>query len=90
VASAFSIAICVAAEHAMLAVLDGSCRTPIAAHFELTHSGAKMAGEVLTDEGDRRWRAEGGLDHKPDEREAEQLGLALAEQIASRRGMLQA
>ena len=44
-----------------------------------------MAGEVLSDDGDRRWRAEGGLDHKPNEREAEQLGLALAEQVASRR-----
>jgi hydroxymethylbilane synthase len=33
-------AICVAAEHAMLAVLDGSCRTPIAGH-------AALAGDSL-------------------------------------------
>jgi hydroxymethylbilane synthase len=33
-------AICVAAEHAMLAVLDGSCRTPIAGH-------AVLAGDSL-------------------------------------------
>lgn len=32
-------AICVAAEHAMLAVLDGSCRTPIAGHAVLTGDG---------------------------------------------------
>jgi len=32
-------AICVAAEHAMLAVLDGSCRTPIAGHAVLTSEG---------------------------------------------------
>jgi len=30
---------CVAAEHAMLAVLDGSCRTPIAGHAVLTTEG---------------------------------------------------
>ena len=33
-------ATCVAAEHAMLAVLDGSCRTPIAGHAVLTTDGA--------------------------------------------------
>jgi hydroxymethylbilane synthase len=32
-------ATCVAAEHAMLAVLDGSCRTPIAGHAVLTAEG---------------------------------------------------
>jgi hydroxymethylbilane synthase len=33
-------ATCVAAEHAMLVVLDGSCRTPIAGHAVLTTDGA--------------------------------------------------
>ena len=33
-------ATCVAAEHAMLAVLDGSCRTPIAGHAILTADGS--------------------------------------------------
>jgi hydroxymethylbilane synthase len=33
-------ATCVQAEHAMLSVLDGSCRTPIAGH-------ATLAGDVL-------------------------------------------
>jgi len=33
-------ATCVAAEHAMLAVLDGSCRTPIAGHAILDSDGA--------------------------------------------------
>lgn len=32
-------ATCVEAEHAMLAVLDGSCRTPIAGHAVLTRDG---------------------------------------------------
>jgi hydroxymethylbilane synthase len=33
-------ATCVAAEHAMLAVLDGSCRTPIAGHAVITADGS--------------------------------------------------
>lgn len=73
------------AERAFLRRLDGSCRTPIAAHFKLTDDGAWMAGEVLSDEGDRRWRAEGSLNRKPNEREAEAFGLSLAEQAASKR-----
>ncbi len=44
------------AERAFLRRLDGSCRTAIAAHFWLTDEGASMAGEVLSDEGDKRWR----------------------------------
>ena len=39
------------AERAFLRRLDGSCRTPIAAHFRLTEDGAEMAGEVLADDG---------------------------------------
>jgi hydroxymethylbilane synthase len=73
------------AERAFLRRLDGSCRTPIAAHFRLTDRGAWMAGEVLSDEGDRRWRAEGALDRQPDEGEAEAFGLSLAEQVAAKR-----
>ncbi len=73
------------AERAFLRRLDGSCRTPIAAHFHLTPGGAVMAGEVLSDAGDRRWRAEGKLAGAPDEAQAETLGLSLAEQVAARR-----
>jgi hydroxymethylbilane synthase len=73
------------AERAFLLRLDGSCRTPIAAHFRLTPTGAEMSGEVLSDEGDRRWRAEGRLAHSPSEREACELGLALAEDVAAKR-----
>ena len=73
------------AERAFLRRLDGSCRTPIAAHFRLTATGAEMAGEVLSDVGDRRWRAEGALDRLPSERDANDLGLFLAEDVASHR-----
>lgn len=73
------------AERAFLRRLDGSCRTAIAAHFRLTPDGAEMAGEVLSDEGDRRWRAEGALERYPSERDANELGLFLAEDVASHR-----
>ena len=73
------------AERAFLRKLDGSCRTPIAAHFRLDGNAAAMAGEVLSDEGDRRWRAEGRLDRYPSERDASELGLRLAEEVAAQR-----
>ena len=73
------------AERAFLRRLDGSCRTPIAAHFRLTEDGAEMAGEVLSDEGDKRWRGEGLIEGRPTEFDAEVLGLALAEDVAAER-----
>lgn len=73
------------AERAFLRKLDGSCRTPIAAHFWLTAEGAEMHGEVLSDEGDQRWRAEGTIEGRPTEFDAEVLGLALAEDVAAER-----
>jgi hydroxymethylbilane synthase len=73
------------AERSFLRRLDGSCRTAIAAHFRQTGSGAEMAGEVLSDEGDKRWRAEGKLDHAPTEADAEAFGLRLAEDVAAQR-----
>jgi hydroxymethylbilane synthase len=45
-------ATCVAAEHAMLAVLDGSCRTPIAGHATLGADGAlQLRGMILKPDG---------------------------------------
>jgi len=73
------------AERAFLRRLDGSCRTPIAAHFRLTAEGAEMAGEVLTDDGSKRWRAEGMIEGRPGVFDAEVLGLALAEDVAAER-----
>lgn len=73
------------AERAFLRRLDGSCRMPIAAHFRLTETGATMAGEVLSDDGSMRWRAEGALERAPSERDANDLGLFLAEDVAAHR-----
>ncbi len=45
-------ATCVAAEHAMLAVLDGSCRTPIAGHATLGTDGSlHLRGMILKPDG---------------------------------------
>ncbi len=73
------------AERAFLRLLDGSCRTPIAAHFRLTADGAEMSGEVLAEDGSRRWRADGAICHDPSEQDAGEFGLRLAEDVAARR-----
>ncbi len=73
------------AERAFLRRLDGSCRTPIAAHFRLTDEGAEMAGEVLAEDGSRRWRAEGVIEGRPSVFDARVLGHALAEDVAAER-----
>ena len=44
-------AICVAAEHAMLAVLDGSCRTPIAGHAVLSGDSLSLRGLIVKPDG---------------------------------------
>jgi hydroxymethylbilane synthase len=46
----------IAAERGLLAALDGSCRTPIAALAERGPSGLRLRGEVLLPDGSRRWR----------------------------------
>ncbi|MBA3068741.1 MAG: hydroxymethylbilane synthase [Hyphomonas sp.] len=46
------------AERAFLAQLDGSCRTPIAAHLFDEGSTWRLTGEVLSPKGEQRWRAE--------------------------------
>ncbi|MFZ5778824.1 MAG: hydroxymethylbilane synthase [Pseudomonadota bacterium] len=44
-------ATCVAAEHAMLARLDGSCRTPIAGHAVLTGTALHLRGLIAKPDG---------------------------------------
>jgi hydroxymethylbilane synthase len=47
------------AERAFLTLLDGSCRTPIAAHLSDEGAHWRLTGEVLSPAGDQRWRATG-------------------------------
>ena len=50
--------IAVTAERAMLAVLDGSCRTPIAAHAEILGTALRLRGLVALPDGTESHRAE--------------------------------
>ncbi len=61
----------ITAERAFLARLDGSCRTPIAAHFNI--KSMDFAGEVLSPDGRIRWRQDARV---------EPAGLTLAEAAA--------
>jgi hydroxymethylbilane synthase len=44
-------AACVTAERRFLNALDGSCRTPIAAHAEISGDELVVTGRLLSDEG---------------------------------------
>ncbi|MGF1456794.1 MAG: hydroxymethylbilane synthase [Alphaproteobacteria bacterium] len=50
---------CVIAERALLAMLDGSCRTPIAGFASISDSGTmQLRGLLLSPDGKQRWSAE--------------------------------
>ncbi len=73
---------CVEAERAMLRVLDGSCRTPIAGLATLKGERLKVEGEVLSLDGTiRYYQMMAG-----DASEAEALGIELGEVLRSRAG----
>jgi hydroxymethylbilane synthase len=73
-------AACVGAERAMLAALDGSCRTPIAGLAELVGGRLVIEGLLLKPDGSGEIRGcrEGAID------EAEALGLALGKELRIR------
>lgn len=71
--------IAIAAERAMLAELDGSCRTPIGAFTELNESSCTLHGEILSPDGKQAFNA--SLSGTPGEARAlgAQLGRHLLE-----------
>jgi hydroxymethylbilane synthase len=73
---------CVAAERAMLAALDGSCRTPIAGFAETDGDRLTIEALLLNEDGTReiRGRLEGGLG------DAARLGGELGRDLRSRAG----
>jgi hydroxymethylbilane synthase len=75
-------AACVLAERAMLAALDGSCRTPIAGFAETDGDRLRIEALLLNEDGTReiRGRLEGGLD------DAARLGGELGRDLRSRAG----
>ncbi len=75
-------AACVGAERAMLAALDGSCRTPIAGLAEIDGDHFAIEGLLLNGDGSReiRGRFDGGID------DAAQVGAELGQDLRSRSG----
>lgn len=69
-------ALCVAAERAYLAQLEGSCRTPIAGFAQLEGAKLRMRGEVLSTDGQRVHVADIAADADND------TAVTLGEQVA--------
>jgi hydroxymethylbilane synthase len=75
-------AACIRAERAMLAALDGSCRTPIAGLAELDGDRLVLEGLLLKPDGsaELRARSAGGIG------DAERLGMELGDELRHRAG----
>lgn len=73
-------------ERAFLGCLDGSCRTPIAAHGREVDGKFVLKGEVLTPDGSISWDAEGAVDVASDIETLEALGRAVGETIRESAG----
>ena len=79
--------VAVTAERAFLAGLDGSCRTPIAAHGQIQGTRLTLVGEVLTPDGAQHWREADETEAGPDAlADAARLGANLATRIRARAG----
>jgi len=69
------------AERAFLEKLDGSCRTPIAAHLFDLGEEWKLIGEVLSPDGRARWRGDEVCRKEATESQLAALGRAVAQEI---------
>lgn len=69
------------AERAFLTMLDGSCRTPIAAHLFDEGANWRLTGEVLSVTGDQRWTATGTAPKSATMAQLAQLGRDVASEI---------
>lgn len=75
-------ALCVTAERAYLAQLEGSCRTPIAGLAELNGNALRVRGEILTPNGVQAYAAT----HIGSAQEAMRLGEAVAAELLQTAG----
>jgi hydroxymethylbilane synthase len=75
-------ALCVTAERAYLAQLEGSCRTPIAGLAELDGNALRVRGEILTPNGVHAYVAT----HTGSAQEAMRLGEAVAAELLHQAG----
>lgn len=74
------------AERAFLGSLDGSCRTPIAAHAHEEGGRFHIKGEVLMPDGSVKWEAEASVDADSDDEKIEALGYAVGDAIRESAG----
>ena len=74
------------AERACLAALDGSCRTPIAAHLFDRGEDWQLVGEVLALDGQQRWRADGTCRKGASEAQLVALGRTVGADIRAAAG----
>lgn len=74
------------AERAFLAALDGSCRTPIAAHLFDRGEDWQLVGEVLALDGQQCWRADGTCRKGASEAQLTALGRAVGADIRAAAG----
>jgi hydroxymethylbilane synthase len=74
------------AERAFLAALDGSCRTPIAAHLFDRGETWELVGEVLSLDGQTRWRADGSCLKSANAVQLGALGRGVAAEIRAAAG----
>jgi hydroxymethylbilane synthase len=72
----------VKAEHAMLSVLDGSCRTPIAGHAVLTDGVIHLRGLIAKPDGSQLIASE----RQGDMADAEALGRDAGQELLRRAG----
>ncbi|MGQ7064972.1 MAG: hydroxymethylbilane synthase [Caulobacterales bacterium] len=74
-------ALAIAAERGVLEALDGSCRTPLAAHGTLTGGTLDLTAEVLQPDGKQRWRLQSAQSGITTLIEARQFGLELGRSL---------
>ena len=73
-------------ERAFLAELDGSCRTPIAAHMHCEEGGWQFRGEVLSLDGQQKWAAKAAAPLNEADEVYAALGQKAARQIRDAAG----
>jgi hydroxymethylbilane synthase len=74
--------LCVAAERAMLDVLDGSCHTPIAGHAVIEQGRMRLRGLVLRPDGSQAHETE----HTAPAAQGERLGREVGQELRARAG----
>ncbi len=74
------------AERALLDILDGSCRTAIAAHLFDEGAHWRLAGEALSPRGDACWRASGTARKTASLNDLKALGLSVGADIRAAAG----